>query len=254
MMTSTVDGMVLVYVPEGEFYMGSSGNDPQAATNEQPQRLVSVSAFWIDQTEVTNAQYEKCVSAGVCTEPTSSRYVDPRYGNYPVVTVTWFQAAEYCAWVGGRLPTEAEWEKAARGPAATGGRRIWPWGNNTPGSTLANFNNNEGNTVAVGSYPRGASLYGALDMAGNAWEWVADYYAEDYYQTASAAGLNADPTGPDKGFWRITRGGGYISAAQYIRLAIRADTAPDRRAGYIGFRCVRPMTPGTTKPLPTPQP
>jgi len=252
--TSPVDGMVMVYVPEGEFYMGSASNDLQAFPNEQPQRLVSVSAFWIDQTEVTNARYEKCVSAGVCTEPTSSRYTDPRYGNYPVVTVTWFQAAEYCAWAGGRLPTEAEWEKAARGPASTGGRRMWPWGNNTPSDRLANFNKNEGNTVPAGSYPRGASPYGVLDMAGSAWEWVADYYAEDFYQTASAGGLNSDPTGPEKGVFRVTRGGGYFSDARYIRLAIRAETAAVRVAGYIGFRCARPMTPGTTKPLPTPQP
>jgi serine/threonine-protein kinase len=255
-MTSTVDGMAAIYIPEGEFYMGSSlQNDPQAARNEQPQRLVYVSAFWIDQTEVTNAQYEQCVSAGVCTQPASARYADPAYGRYPVVAVTWFQASEYCAWAGGRLPTEAEWEKAARGPASSqGARRIWPWGNNTPTDKLANFDKHEGNTVAVGSYPRGASPYGVLDMAGNAWEWVADYYAEDYYQTALDAGLRTDPAGPEKGVFRVTRGGSYLSDATYIRLAIRLETTADRRAGYIGFRCVRPMTPGATKPLPTPQP
>ncbi len=236
-LTSTVDGMVLRYVPAGEFYMGSSRQtDPDAVKNEQPQRSVFVNAFWIDQTEVTNAQFETCVTAGVCTQPTSSRYVDPRYGNYPVVTVTWFQASDYCAWAGRRLPTEAEWEKAARG---TGSKRIWPWGNNAPNGRLANYNKSQTNTVAVGSYPGGASPYGALDMAGNAWEWVSDYYAEDYYQTTSEAGINTDPTGPKEGFFRVTRGGAYLSDATYIRLAVRLETSPVRVAGYIGFRCVR---------------
>lgn len=253
-MTSPVDGMLTVYVPEGEFYMGaSSQTDSQAFPNEQPQRLVFVSAFWIDRTEVTNAQYEQCVSAGVCTQPSSSRYGDPKYADYPVVTVTWLQATDYCGWAGGRLPTEAEWEKAARGPASSpGAKRVWPWGNNTPNDTRANFNKSIGNTVAVGSYPLGASPYGVLDMAGNAWEWAADYYAEDFYQTASANGLNSDPTGPEKGIFRVTRGGGYISDARYIRLAIRLETASNRVSGNIGFRCARPMTPGATKPLPTP--
>lgn len=131
---------------------------------------------------------------------------------------------------------------------------MWPWGNNEPGASRANFNKNVGNTVEVGRYPLGASPYGVLDLAGNAWEWVADYYAEDFYQTALDAGLNADPTGPEKGVFRVTRGGGYFSTAQSIRLSIRAETTAAREAGYIGFRCVRPMTLGSTRPLPTPQP
>ena len=193
--------MLLVYVPEGEFMMGSRDGDPQASVEELPQHAVYLDGYWIDQNEVTNQQYAMCVAdSGACTPPIktnslsrSSYYDNYQYANYPVIFVSWSQAAAYCAWAGRRLPTEAEWEKAARGPEG----RIYPWGNNFDG-TLANycdFNCNNGwkddrfddgysDTSPAGDYPDGESVYGALNMAGNVYEWVADWYGP-YSQEAS---------------------------------------------------------------------
>ena len=171
-MVSETDGMVLVYVPAGEFRMGSAGSDSQAQDNEKPQHTVYLDAFWMDRTEVTNALYALCVKAGACQPPLSvnyswreSYYGNSQYDGYPVVYVSWKDAAAYCEWAGRWLPTEAEWEKAARG---TDGR-LYPWGNAEPDANRLNFNGNV-DARAVGSYPSGASPYGALDMAGNVWE------------------------------------------------------------------------------------
>src|SRR5690606_19387879 len=140
---------------------------------------VYLDAYWIDQTEVTNALFAKCVEDGDCTPPVQSvssaglpYYGNPRYDNFPVMRVNWYQANAYCQWADRRLPTEAEWEKAARG---TDGR-TYPWGNETLNSNLLNHNYSVGDTTEVGSYPAGASVYGALDMAGNVGEWVNDWY------------------------------------------------------------------------------
>ena len=174
---SDKDGMKLLYVPAGEFLMGAASSDAQAAENEKPQHIVYLDAFWIDQTEVTNAMYIKCYQAGACQAPSmghsSSRlngyYSNSQFANDPVTYVFIEEAKDYCEWAGRRLPTEAEWEKAARG---TDGR-MYPWGNDAPDRTRLNYNQEVGDTTQVGAYPTGASPYGALDMAGNVQEWVA---------------------------------------------------------------------------------
>ncbi|MEK7818030.1 MAG: formylglycine-generating enzyme family protein, partial [Actinomycetota bacterium] len=205
-----VDGMVMVYVPKGVFTMGSSLGDP----DELPVHDVYMDAFWIDQNEVTFTMY--------------ARFAPARSGRYPVNNVSWEQAEAYCAWVGSRLPTEAEWEKAARGSE----ERTYPWGNQLPNGDLVNFadlnsrlnwedtsvNDGYGNVAPVGSYPAGASLYGALDMAGNVAEWVNDWYNETYYSTASLT----NPSGPAEGDFRVLRGGSWFSTAAGVRSADRS--------------------------------
>jgi formylglycine-generating enzyme required for sulfatase activity len=174
------DGMTLLYVPAGEFTMGSDNGE----ADEKPVHTVYLDAFWIDKTEVTNAMYEKCVNANICKAPTksssfthSSYYSNSNYDNYPVIYVDWDMATIYCEWAERRLPTEAQWEKAARGTDA----REYPWGNDPPNNGLVNYHKSVGDTAQVGSYTDGASPYGALDMAGNVWEWVRDYYLAHFY-------------------------------------------------------------------------
>ena len=170
-----VDGMTLLYVPAGDFIMGSEdGGD-----NEKPIHTVYLDAFWIDQTEVTNATYAMCVKDGMCYEPSSAwshtrinYYGKSEYNNFPVIFISWNDASTYCSWAERRLPTEAEWEKAARGEKAS----TYPWGNNQPTKAFSNYNNAVGDTTEAGIYLPGASPYGALDMAGNVREWVEDWY------------------------------------------------------------------------------
>lgn len=174
---SPIDGMEMVYFPAGTFTMGLDGG----RFDEEPQHEVYLDAFWIDRTKVTNATYKTFMQAGKCTTPAHEKYYPyEEYSNYPVVYVSWEQANKYCTWAGRRLPTEAEWEKAARG---TDGR-LYPWGDEAPNSTLLNFARKNGDIMPVGSFLEGVSPYGALDMAGNAWEWVADWYAAHYYSNS----------------------------------------------------------------------
>ena len=172
--------MELVYALTGEFIMGS-----EAYADEKPQRTENLDAYRIDRTEVTNAMYAQCVANGACSLPvayhsyTHDSYFDNlTYAGYPVMYVDGSQASAYCQWAGRRLPTEAEWEKAGRGEDG----RTYSWGEQIPTCSLANYSGCVGDTQAVGSYPEGASPYGALDMAGNMWEWVADVYpgTKDY--------------------------------------------------------------------------
>jgi formylglycine-generating enzyme required for sulfatase activity len=236
--TRSADGMVMVYVPKGKFIMGSP--DDASFTDEQPQHTVSLNGFWIDRTEVTNAKYALCVQAGNCQPPhnTSSLtrshyYGNSQYDDYPVIYVDWDQANTYCSWAGGRLPTEAEWEKAARG---TDGR-TYPWGDTDPTCSVANFQDCVGDTSAVGSYPAGVSPYGALDMAGNVWEWVADWYSDSYYSSSPSS----NPIGPSSGTDRVLRGGSWYNAVHLARSAYRNWFYPDGWSSFvIGFRCSQP--------------
>jgi len=222
--TRPADGMVMVYVPAGEFEMGSmEGED-----NEQPVHTVAVDGFWIDQTDVTNAQFALCVAAGACDPPAKSRsythgsyYGNSAYDGYPVIYVSWRQAADYCEWAGGRLPAEAEWEYAARGSDG----RTYPWGNSAPDCGKANYSGCVGDTTAVGSCPAGASWCGAQDLAGNVWEWVADWYESDYYSVSPYS----NPPGPASGTSKVLRGGGWPHYWYAVRVAVRNDNNPVRR-------------------------
>ncbi len=211
-----VDGMILVYVPSGEFNMGTmnAGGCP----SEYPEHRVFLDAFWLDRTEVTNFMYSLCVHSDACQPPrrtdSSTRpsyFNNPRYAEYPVINVEWNQADTYCRWAGARLPTEAEWEKAARGTDD----RIFPWGNAEPSCLLANDVGCVGDTSAVDAHPSGVSPYGALDMAGNVWEWVADWHG--YYSPA----FQSNPRGPAVGVLRIVRGSSWNGDGSYYNSFMR---------------------------------
>ncbi len=231
-MLSEKDGMTLVYVPEGEFEMGSEDGE----SNESPAHTVYLDAFWIDQTEVTNAQYGACVQSGSCGQPAyTSHFDNSNYDDHPVVYMNWGDAQDYCEWAGRRLPTEAEWEKAARGDDG----RTYPWGENIFCSQANYWDCGYGEfspTSPVGFYgTAGASPYGAYDMAGNAWEWVADWYSDDYYQGSPSN----NPTGPENGSYRVLRGGSWDNNEWYARSAYRYDGLPDFTYYSLGFRCAR---------------
>ena len=252
--TSPLDGVTLVCVPAGEFLMGAAAGDAQAQENEKPQHQVYLDAFWIDRTEVTNANFARCIAAGACRpeiyELSARSYipyaVHPDYQDFPALLYESGVAAAYCQWAGRRLPTEAEWEKAARGPEG----RAYPWGNelDCTRATYLLCDSRPGSddptaprcgyssycrTTTVVAYPSGASLYGALNMAGNVWEWVADWYSPDYY--ANSPGSN--PTGPDSGEFRVRRGGGAKSLARDLRVTARASGSPHHYFdGQMGLR------------------
>ena len=251
-----IDGMVMVYVPAGEFEMGSDDEDVDYAlelcreygTNcsreyfsvEQPVHTVVLDGFWIDKTEVANDQYGRCEEAGVCSELGCQDERQLGGANQPVVCVTWAQAAAYCEWVGGRLPTEAEWEYAARGAE---GRR-YPWGDGFDGRLLnycdtnctlgkrdEMFDDGYVRSAPVGSYPEGASWVGALDLAGNVWELVADWNG------AYATERQVNPTGPSSGTRRVARGGSWHASPDHVRGALRTHLGADEFADHVGFRC-----------------
>ncbi len=227
---SKMDDMPQVYIPEGIFIMGSNRN-PQ--TKEYPEHNVYLDAFWMDKVEVTNAMYEKCVNAGECIPPVLR--FNPYYGKWayrdlPVVYVNWFAAEQYCTWAGRRLPTEAEWEKAARGADL----RIYTWGNGRATPRLANFEESLiGESLPAYRYPLGASPYGVLNMAGNVREWVADWFDNKYYGISP----QVNPTGPETGIERSLRGGAYDANSDSITTFHRFRHEPDSAGLSRGFRC-----------------
>jgi formylglycine-generating enzyme required for sulfatase activity len=238
---SSADGMVQMYVPAGVFQMGTGLAGDWTGEDEFPLHEISLPSYWIDQVEVTNAMYGQCAQAGICKSPhalasqTRPKYFDqPDFAAYPVIQVDWSQADAYCRWAGRRLPSEAEWEKAARGPQ----ERLYPWAGDAVGSHFTNFDIYDdwpnADTTAVGKYPAGASPYGALDMVGNVSEWTADWYAADYYGKSPSN----QPTGPETGTARVIRGGAWSSDKLFLRTASRMSFYPDLAANDIGFRCV----------------
>jgi formylglycine-generating enzyme required for sulfatase activity/outer membrane protein assembly factor BamD (BamD/ComL family) len=232
------DGSDMVYVPAGRFWMGSAQDDPDANDNEKPIHEVYLDSFWIDRTEVTRGQYWSCMDAGAC-RPRSSLWDGTSLLN-PISQATWEDALAYCTWAGKRLPTEAEWEKAARGTD----KRIYPWGNIFDG-TLVNFcdvsclpywkdgvaYDGHPDLSQVGSYPDGASPYGALDMTGNVWEWTSTLYLGYPYK--------ADDGREDleAGRLRVLRGGSYVDGQDNVRAASRGGMEPSEVHGNNGFRC-----------------
>ncbi len=237
-----LDNMAQVYVPGGMFLMGSADTDRNAEPIEKPQHQVTLDAFWIDQTEITNAMYALCVKAGACQPPRSQNsatrlnndyYGNPQFDHYPVIFVTLEDARAYCRWAGngtGRLPSEAEWEKAARGPDG----QLYLWGNDAPGPSRANYGNTLGDTQAVGQYTSFASPYGALDMAGNVAEWVNDGFK------AYGPDPISNPIGSnDVSSW-VIRGGSWKSSDTALRAAARVRfIQTSYRGNDVGFRCVR---------------
>lgn len=257
--TRPADGMVMVYVPTGEFQMGiddekinevlrtsSPCGKRDWLDNAQPAHFVAVDSYWIDRTEVTNGQYQQCVQAGGCDLPEDdSYYGNNAYSNYPVVWVSWNQATAYCEWAGARLPTEAEWEYAARGPDGY----LFPWGNKFDGKRLnycdascgeqcdwwkdSEYDDGYAEAAPVDSYPTGDSWCGVHDLAGNVWEWVADWDG-DYL-----SGQQKDPTGPASGEFRIIRGGSWCDCRFFTVAVFRGSSGPDSSDFRFGFRCAK---------------
>ena len=243
------DSVEMVYVPAGNFLMGTSQADlafyedffplrkAKRYVNEMPQRTVYVDAFLIDIHEVTNRQYQKFL-AETGYQPQDYVHTPPHDNpDYPAMVMVWEDALAYAEWVGKRLPTEAEWEKAARG---TDGR-IWPWGSEWDDTRLSG-NDGTGDkdgykqTAPVGQFPQGASPYGALDMAGNLWEWVSDWYDADYFLTAPSN----NPKGPIDGDGHVLKGGDWSVNKDYTRCAGRLGGNPGSMLR--GFRCAMDIT------------
>jgi len=264
------DGMVTLYLPAGPFAMGAAANDAEAQADERPQHQVEVEAFWLDRTEVTVEMFRTFIqstgyrttaeregwgfawveSAGKWQRVDGADWQHPAgptstaRDDHPVVQVSWDDAAAYCRWAGGWLPTEAQWEKGARWTTGS----LYPWGNSFVGSKLnycdancpgdwrdAGYDDGNRYTAPVGSYPAGASAVGGLDMAGNVWEWVADWYGAGYYATAQVS----NPPGPGTGESKVIRGGGWATEIERVRASTRnGGHPPDYRGADVGFRCV----------------
>lgn len=246
------DQAEMVFIPAGEFLMGSDPDtDPYFWGAEGPSHRVYLDGYWIYRYEVTNGMYEACVSNGACPRPESyeSRtrpeyYGNVDYVNYPVINVDYTSALSYCRWAGGRLPTEAEWEKAARGDID---QRTFPWGSTPAEGNQANFcdrgcpgqeidhdkEDGYNDTAPIGSYPDGMSIYGLYDMAGNVWEWTFDYFNAGYYQ----ASPEKNPKGPQSSQHRVIRGGGWNNPSSGVRIVQRTGVNPDMALDTLGFRC-----------------
>jgi formylglycine-generating enzyme required for sulfatase activity len=236
------DGAPLVFVPAGPFPMGVPPGDRDGGRDEYPRHDVTLDAFYIDKHEVTNGRYLEFVRAAAHRVPQHPSKKDrslwenglmpESIGDRPVINVDWHDAAAYCAWAGRRLPTEAEWEKAARG----GDDRRFPWGNVEPTHKHLNFNQHwigEKTLMPVGSYEAGKSPYGAYDMAGNVWEWVADWYDARYYEKSP----DKNPKGPESGKGKVLRSSGWQVETPLVRIFTRVESDPLVRNESTGFRC-----------------
>jgi serine/threonine-protein kinase len=225
----------MLSVPAGEFFMGCNEKvDEQCSDDEKPGRTVYLDAFKIDKTEVTVTKYDQCVKAGKCSALGTCNWRQRREENHPIDCVDWKQAVAFCRWDGNkRLPTEAEWEKAARG---TDGR-VYLWGNmwDPKRANADEIDDGFKYTAPVGSFPADVSPYGAFDMAGNVSEWTQDWYGKKYYQNA----LAKNPRGPERGEWKVLRGGSWLSPARDVRVATRRRSEPGGGYDYIGFRCAQ---------------
>lgn len=225
------DDQPMALVPAGEFTMGST-----MSPDERPVHRVYLNAFYMDKYHVTVGQYAKyLVATGLEAPPEWDIMNQPQHQKRPVVNVSWSDAATYCKWAGKRLPTEAEWEKAARG---TDGR-LYPWGNEAPTRLHANFGKKEWANhmalVPVGMFEMGKSPYGIYDLAGNAWEWVNDWYDHDYYKKSPAK----NPQGPTAGKSKVVRGGNWLYIQEFLRSSFRFNAEPSSRQFGYGFRCAK---------------
>lgn len=221
-----VDGTILVGVPGGTFIMGYNGED-------NPVHEVTVGDFWIYSTKVTNSQYSLCVASGKCIPPDEKNnplFGDLSHANYPVTGVNYEQATQYCSFVNGKLPTEAQWEKTARGPEGN----IFPWGDEAPACNLSNYLACVGKITPINEYEEGVSFYSAFDMAGNAREWVLDWYSPFYYSVSPTE----NPLGPELGEKRSVRGSSYQDGADSALAAHRFSLNPIQNLPDLGFRCV----------------
>ncbi|MEJ2758210.1 MAG: formylglycine-generating enzyme family protein [Anaerolineales bacterium] len=241
-----LDQARLVTIPGTSFKMGIDASvglkicqtlgevcDLSDFANESPAHKVEVDSYSIYQFEVTNAQYKLCVEAGVCNFPAFTEfYNDDRFAQHPVVFVNWFAANDYCTWAGGRLPTEAEWELAARG---TDGR-LFPWGDDMACGYGNYAGCTQGLTAEIGSFPAGGSPFGVFDMAGNVTEWVEDWYSDVAYQQSATK----NPTGPTEGEMRVAKGGSWKNPIWGVRSTNRVANFPGVYSSGTGFRCMIP--------------
>jgi formylglycine-generating enzyme required for sulfatase activity len=233
-------GVSMILIPQDESVMGSDLGD----NGEKPAHTVFLKDYYIDKFEVTNILYKACVDAAGCALPydSSSATRDDYFGNpdfdqHPVLFVDWEGAKQYCEWRGGRLPTEAEWEKAARGAT---NEQIFPWGGEAD-IALANYDSSIGDTTRVGNYENGKSPFGVYDLAGNVWEWVNDWYSQTYY-SVQPAGIE-NPIGPQTGTEKVLRGGSWQSNQIDIRSYRRFAFDPSDVNNDFGFRCARDASP-----------
>lgn len=275
MMISPKDEMKMLFVPEGEFFMGSDDEAVIEAIEqcsisysdtcgdemyyyEQPRHAVFLDGFWIDQTEISNVQYKKCVSEGVCSAPSAlssqtrkEYYLVKKFDDYPVINISWEQAKTYCEWAGRRLPSEAEWEKAARGVDG----RLYPWGNDFKGDVLnfcdvncphsgvihfSDWDDGYSDTAPVNEYPDGISPYGVFNMAGNVAEWVSDWLNFDYYSISPYENPQVVQSPPLTELQvKIIRGGAFFDPPVGVRTTDRIRYQPkDISMDWVGFRCV----------------
>ncbi|MGD0003901.1 MAG: SUMF1/EgtB/PvdO family nonheme iron enzyme [Anaerolineaceae bacterium] len=230
---SPLDGMKLIYIPASMFRLGANVKINQPGQHAHARPTVKLDAFWISQTQVTNAMYARCVAARACHKAIrkliNPHYYNAKFASHPVVYVTWPDAVRYCNWAGGNLPTEAQWEKAARGS----GKRPFQWGERAPVSRRANVGNHQKTTVPVGSYPAGASPYGVLDMGGNVREWVIDWFALSY----TLQPPYENPQGPDSGKLRVLKGASWHDSVNYSMIESRFAHQPGSAGNNRGFRC-----------------